>query len=272
MANTASLRLSDAIINSPDWPKQGSTMLPAIINQALDNTVKSRIMKKVLLATMIALKCVSFVSCSSDNDDSEPFSMNEKAITMQKGDKYTINYTGNASWSSDDNFVASVSDGEVTANHVGETTIYAVSGGGKGQCDVTVKGLYNYFREPLCKLNATPDDVMRYENRSLDTKNSDRTMLMYYPAQNEDIDVVAYKFKNEKLVNAFVAMTMNGNSVQALQMMNNFMCERYIGTVSIQGYAYINATSTDAASKLVFVSNSIQGYEGITAALYTPLK
>lgn len=228
-------------------------------------------MKKVLLAAVFALAGVSFFSCSSSNDD-EPFTMNERAITIQKGDKYTITHTGNASWSSEDNFVASVNNGEVTANHVGETAIYAISGGTKSQCDVTVRGSYNYFREPLCKLNATPEDVMKYETRSLDTKKSDRTTLIYYPAMNEDVDVIAYTFKNGKLESAFVAMTMHGNASQALQMMNNFMNERYIGGISNKGYVYINAKSLDSASKQVFVSNTISGYEGITAALYTPLK
>lgn len=229
-------------------------------------------MKKVLLATAVALAGASFFSCSSSSSEDEPFSMNERAITLQNGDKYTITHTGKASWSSEDNFVASVNDGEVTANHVGETAIYAMSGGSKSQCNVTVRGSYNYFREPLCKLNATPEDVMRYETRSLDTKKSDRTMLLYYPAMNEDIDVVAYTFKNDKLESAFVSMTMHGNASQALQMMNNFMGERYLGGIASQGYVYINAKSMDEASKQVFVSNTISGYEGITAALYTPLK
>lgn len=229
-------------------------------------------MKKVLLAAVFALAGVSFFSCSSSNDD-EPFSMNERAITMQKGDKYTITHTGKASWSSDDDFVASVNDGEVTANHVGETAIYAMSGGYKSQCDVTVRGLYNYFREPLCKLNATPEDVMRYEKRSLDTKKSDRTTLIYYPAMNEDIDVVAYTFKNDKLESAFVSMTMHGNATQALQMMTNFMSERYFGDgISSAGYVYMNATTTESASKFVYVTNKTPGYEGITAALYIPRK
>lgn len=229
-------------------------------------------MKKVLLAAVFALAGVSFFSCSSSSSDDEPFSMNERAITIQKGDKYTITHTGKASWSSEDTFVASVNDGEVTANHVGETAIYAISGGSKSQCNVTVRGLYNYFREPLCKMNATPEDVMRYETRSLDTKRSDRTMLFYYPAMNEDIDVVVYSFKKDKLESAFVAMTMHGNASQALQMMNRFMSERYLGGIASQGYVYINAKSVDEASKQVFVSNTISGYEGITAALYTPLK
>ena len=229
-------------------------------------------MKKVLLAAVFALVGGSFFSCSSSNDD-EPFSMNERAITMQKGDKYTINHTGKASWSSDDDFVASVNDGKVTANHVGETSIYAMSGGSKIQCDVTVRGLYNYFREPLCKLNSTPEDVMRYEKRSLDTKKSDRTTLIYYPEMNEDIDVVAYTFKNDKLESAFVSMTMHGNDTQALQMMTNFMSERYFGDgISSAGYVYMNATTTESASKFVYVTNTTPGYEGITAALYIPRK
>lgn len=228
-------------------------------------------MKKVLLAAVFALAGVSFFSCSSSNDD-EPFTMNERAITIQKGDKYTITHTGKASWSSDDDFVASVNDGEVTANHVGETAIYAMSGGSKSQCDVTVRGSYNYFREPLCKLNATPEDVMRYETRSLDTKSSDRTLLIYYPAMNEDVDVVAYSFKDDKLKSAFVSMTMHGNSSQALQMMNRFMSERYIGGITSQGYIYLNAPSKESASKQVFVSNTVPDYEGVTVALYTPLR
>lgn len=230
-------------------------------------------MKKVLLAAVVALAGASFFSCSSSSSDDEPFSMNERAITLQKGDKYTITHTGKASWSSEDDFVASVNDGEVTANHVGETAIYAMSGGSKSQCDVTVRGSYNYFREPLCKLNATPEDVMRYETRSLDTKKSDRKMLFYYPAMNEDIDVVVYTFKNDKLESAFVSMTMHGNASQALQMMNNFMSERYFGDgISSIGYVYMNAATTESASKFVYVTNTTPGYEGITAALYIPRK
>ncbi len=228
-------------------------------------------MKKILFAAIAVFAGVSAVSCSGSDDDA-PFSMNETAITMQKGDKYMLTYTGSASWASEDEFVASVSNGEVTANHVGETTVCATSGGNTAKCSVEVKGAYNYFREPMCKLDATPDDVMRYERRSLDTRKSDRTMLVYYPAQNEKIDVVAYSFKNEKLVSAFVGMTMNGNSSQALKMMNDFMAERYIGGVVSQGYVYYNAVTKSDASKQIFISNSIPDYEGITTALYTPLK
>ena len=181
------------------------------------------------MAAVFALAGVSFFSCSSSSSDDEPFSMNGRAITLQKGDKYTITHTGKASWSSEDTFVASVNDGEVTANHVGETAIYAMFGGAESKCDVTVRGLYDYFREPLCKLNATPEDVMRYETRSLDAKRSGRTMLFCYPAMNEDIDVAVYSFRNDKPESAFVSMTMHGNATQALQMMTNFMSERYFG-------------------------------------------
>ena len=93
-------------------------------------------MKKILFIAMVLLAGVSFTSCSS-SDDEELFTMNERAITIQKGDKYTITHTGKASWSSEDVFVASVNEGEVTANHVGETAIYAMSGGVKSQCSVT---------------------------------------------------------------------------------------------------------------------------------------
>ena len=114
---------------------------------------------------------------------------------------------------------------------------------------------------------------MRYEKRSLDTKKSERTTLIYYPEMNEDIDVVAYTFKNDKLESAFVSMTMHGNDTQALQMMTNFMSERYFGDgISSAGYVYMNATTTESASKFVYVTNTTPGYEGITAALYIPRK
>ena len=95
-------------------------------------------MKKVLLAAVFALAGVSFFSCSSSSSDDELFSMNERAITLQKGDNYTITHTGKASWSSEDTFVASVNDGDVTANHVGETAIYAMSGGSKSQIRIII--------------------------------------------------------------------------------------------------------------------------------------
>ncbi len=229
-------------------------------------------MKKVLLTAMIVIAGVSLNSCSSSNDN-ESFNMNERAITMQRGDKYTITHTGNASWVSESNFIASVdNDGTVTANRVGETCIYAMSNGNKYSCEVTVNGAYNYFREPLCKVGATPEDVMKYEKRSLDTKKSDRTLLIYYPAQNESANVVSYTFKNDKLENAFVTISMNGNSVQALEMGINFISERYYGGKASNGYVFYDANTKNEASKQVFVSNAIPGYEGVTAILYTPLK
>ncbi len=227
-------------------------------------------MKKVLIAATAAFVGLSLVSCSSGDD--EAFSISEKAITIQKGDKYTITHTGKASWDSEDEFVASVSDGVISGNHVGETMVYAMANGNKHNCNVSIKGTYNYFREPMCKMKMSQDDVKKYESRSLDTKRSTSTMLIYYPAQNEDIDVVVYTFENNELKNALVAMAMHGDSSKALQMMNAFMSERYVGVVANQGYTYINANNLENASKQIFVTNTISGYEGITAALYTPLK
>lgn len=90
-------------------------------------------MKKILLATMIAVvfSSVTFSSCSNDDDDDvRSLVFLEDPHTTIVGRVSKLSYSGNAtSWSSSNDFIASVKDeGIVTANHVGKCEVIALSG------------------------------------------------------------------------------------------------------------------------------------------------
>lgn len=102
----------------------------------------------LFLSVMIA--SMALVSCGSDDED-EP---NYPDITLTAGDSYKIP-GNNTDWTSDNELIASVTRGVVTAWLVGETTIR----NGTKSFKVTVTGKYHFFREPLLKWGASKQDV-----------------------------------------------------------------------------------------------------------------
>lgn len=77
----------------------------------------------LFLASMLILFSLS--SCSKD--DESTITISPKEVTMKVDENKQLQTTGDIQkWSSEDNFIASVSStGSVTTNHVGETTIMA---------------------------------------------------------------------------------------------------------------------------------------------------
>ena len=98
----------------------------------------------------VIIASMALVSCGSDDED-EP---NYPDITLTAGDSYKIP-GNNTDWTSDNELIASVIRGVVTARLVGETTIR----NGSKSFKVTVTGKYNFFREPFLKWGASKQTV-----------------------------------------------------------------------------------------------------------------
>jgi hypothetical protein len=147
-------------------------------------------MKRKLIFNLIALFVLSttLVSCGKDDDGEDNFTVDKQSITLVHDGTETIIATKTATWTSDNEFVASVdNNGVVTGNHIGEATITAISSGQSKTVKVTVKPKYNTITEPIMdfdlskseiksKISGTPDTEEDYK---LNYKISKSELLMY---------------------------------------------------------------------------------------------
>lgn len=182
-----------------------------------------------------------FVGCS-DNDDNLSLDRNE--VSMYVGDEIIIKASygsENVSWKSDNDFIASVSDGLVKANKVGETNIIA-SADNDAYCKVTVLPKYNLYEEPYMEWGVTKDYIReKYGKPYFESKDA-----MTYKE-----NFMGYMFKDGKLVSASVMISLNKAEELGL-----FIKERYypfkVSGGSVIGF--INANSTKDATVLGSIS------------------
>ena len=96
------------------------------INISINNLSFMRVKPCNYLWLIAICVIIPFLSACSDDDDKI---IGEKSIILNVGDTYKVKASGSASYAVQHQFVASVNlQGEVTANHVGET-VMAVSVG-----------------------------------------------------------------------------------------------------------------------------------------------
>lgn len=118
-------------------------------------------MKKItwLLAAAALPMAIALTACG-DDDPTEIY-LNTNSAAVNYGATTTLTATEkNCSWSSDNDFVASVDqNGKVTANHVGEAVITAAKNGVSATCKVTVLGTNTNFLLPVLDWGATVAQV-----------------------------------------------------------------------------------------------------------------
>lgn len=187
-------------------------------------------MKKLLIIFSLALAALAFVSCGSDKDD-EPNYPNK---TMMAGDTYTIPGK-KATWTSDNQLIASVSGNTVTAERVGETTIRS----GSNSFRVTVNGKYNTYREPCLQWGASKSTVKNFMSGY--TMDSDQNNFLIYYGKSP-VTFIVYSFKNSSLILSSLVIPIGAVSMNELIA---FMAERYIYVTQDEANNYFGFISTD---------------------------
>ncbi len=223
-------------------------------------------MQKEIFYLAVMLSVCMFSSCSC-NDDA-PISLSEKEVTLKVDATLQLKATEEVSkWSSENNFIASVSEsGMVTANHVGETRIMAQGANGSAFCNVTIKPQYTYYIEPLCKEGVTKEDVKRCETRKLHTESADG---LFYDGENSAVSAVAYKFDTNGKLNFVMLMLPHHYSTTLASQLINFLLERYIPVADFDGiYSFINANKLNLANKIVYMEVSPKGYNEYICITY----
>ncbi len=161
-----------------------------------------RIISGILLLSLVAGICLMGAGCSKDDTtDGTKYTvkLDQTSCTMVEDQKMKLTATvmpeGAVTWSTSDNTVVSVSNGELLAKKVGTATVTATVGETSASCQVTVTAGTNSFRY------LEPDTVLVVEKGgagvevrfSLYTVNPDGTKT------KDDNAEITYEIENTKI-------------------------------------------------------------------------
>ncbi|MBQ3618164.1 MAG: Ig-like domain-containing protein [Bacteroidales bacterium] len=144
---------------------------------------------KTLLFYLLFCIVIGGTGCSSHK-------LSHKELTLNAGDTITITANAQVTWSSSNDFVATVNaDGKVTANHVGETDILAVVDNNSVPCHVSVLAKYEKeFQEPIHDFKLNKEDIKAMSKGTVKKENNE--MLLYY-MDEKGYEEVLFFFDNE---------------------------------------------------------------------------
>lgn len=184
-------------------------------------------MKKVIsILLSLSAMIISFYSCSKDDNEQKP-SLDRTEVTLYVEESISLNYSGeNCVWSSDNPLIASVEDGFVTANFVGETVIRA----NEASCKVTVAPRYTKYHEPYLIWNTEKAKVKQYM-RNYEEINIDNNDQLAYLGKGTVL-MYLYLFENDKLAaSSFTTDISDGD------YLIDYLFERFI-SVSNEGTTF----------------------------------
>lgn len=217
----------------------------------------------------VVFSSVAFSSCSSDDDGDSSFGFLKDTFTTIVGGSGKVSFNGSASsWSSSNDFVASVSsEGIITANHVGTCEIIASSGRQSAKCTINVEPIYTTYTDPLVKWGASKSDVKAYEKRTL---VQEQTNTLTYKIDKGAVKGLQYNFENGKLSSVMVLIDHEYNTSIATEMAE-FLKERYrVISVSASESYFSDGNDKSSSSTLVIVQIDPSGYRGTMLVYYLP--
>ena len=213
-------------------------------------------MKKFLF---LSLATLLMVGCSKDDD--VKLSLSTNSVSLYSEDTEKVTASENVTWSSDDEFVATIDkSGTITGEHVGKTMIIAAGDNGEGKCAVEVKAKYNTYADPVFEFGVSKSTIKSKEKRTLDTEKEES--LLFKP-EKSTIGGVGYLFENGKM-NAIAINVKTSSAMEATK----FLIERYLvvgaGTGNVVG-AMINNLPDKATMGITMSVES-----GYVLVLYMP--
>ncbi len=165
----------------------------------------------------IAVMLLFIISCSKDDDGGAASGLNRTDITLYASEEFKLTYSGGSCvWSSDNDLIAKVENGVVTAKHVGTTLIHA----NNSTCQVTVIPRYMTYTEPCLLWGASKSKVINF--MASYTLRGEETNSLVYEGKGK-VRAYAYIFENGGLKASGLFITLL-NSVD----LADFLLERYV--------------------------------------------
>jgi hypothetical protein len=174
-------------------------------------------MKKILGLILLCVTMAGATSCTQENDNAEKVLLSKTSYTMYSDATTTIEGSGltNATWSSDNEFVAVANGNTISSDKVGSTNLYC-----NGQkISVTVKPSYSLYTEPDMSWGSSKSSIIaKYGTPSIDNGNT-----IIYKTNNSNVPLVAYMFDQRGLYSSGVGVSLN-----AAYRLVDFLIERYV--------------------------------------------
>ena len=172
-------------------------------------------MKRLILLAVAA--AITMLSCSKNEDNS--VSLSKMSYTLYhsqteniQGENVTV-----LVWDSDNEFVATVSNGVIKGQFVGKTTVRESSR--RPSFNVEVKPKYNLYTEPDMDWGAS---ISTIRSRYGTPYSSDSNTLLY-KSTNSNVPYYMYYFENGKLKYSSAIVKLSASSVLV-----DFLTERYL--------------------------------------------
>lgn len=214
-----------------------------------------RTFKYLSLMLLFAVMSLSFAACSDDEDDAKKLSQNE--LSLIAGQSAKLIYNGDCTWESDEPLIAEVdNNGNVTANRVGETTIWA----NDESCKVKVSPKYNTYMEPCIDWGASESEVTNFMNGYENLGKDDNT-LGFGDLDNEIIYM--YMFEN----NSLTASAIGANLISKGEEITDFLLERYV-VIDVDESNY--TAYMISIDKKIAVAVSFNASNGLMMVIYMP--
>lgn len=235
--------------------------------------MKSDIFKSTAVMVITFIVAISFTSCSKD--DPIVLSNPSATIILHRNDEQAVSLKSgdNISWSSNNEFVATVEDGKVTGKHVGSTTIVAQNDESRIEVPVTVTPAYFLYDDPIIEFGLTKKTLLARETHELISEVTDSTDLLYNYSKGEYAFLTGYDLDDsEKLIHTIVLGNKKDEGAfnnDELKEIAYYFAERfaYIGDDE-DGYGiFINDTNLSKVTMGVHLGIS---KKGSLQAIYAP--
>lgn len=178
---------------------------------------------------MVVATSVALVGCSKDDGGADAGRLTKSSYVMYQDDTCDIEgeNISKVEWDSENEFVATVENGIITGQFVGETTVK--SGAGNLSFSVVVKPQYHIYDEPYMEWGASKAAV----RAKLGAPYSEDTGNLVYRTTNSNAPLVIYLFENDRLVSCGVAC-----SKSTAYTLSYFLVERYVPVrVDVDNYS-----------------------------------
>ncbi len=172
-------------------------------------------MKKLFLLAVVS----AFVMASCSKNEEKDVSLLKKSYTLYHSQTESVQGENviDLDWYSENEFVATVSDGVIEGQFVGETNVndpaYGLS------FSVEVKPKYNLYDEPNMDWGAS---ITTIKNRYGTPYYSDSEMLLY-KSSNNSVPYYMYYFENGRLKYSYALVKLSASSALV-----DFLTERYL--------------------------------------------
>lgn len=171
---------------------------------------------------VLASMSVGLVACGGDDDEPD-FVVTPSSVSLYYDGTQQLTAEGATSWTSRDEFIASVDqNGLVNARHIGTTQIVVNNGRKTATCEVLIKPKYLLFNDPLLLWGSSKASIQSSESHSIIQELNNDKYLAYDYTLGTTACIMIYMFENGSL-KAVMAMLNKSSYTDA----GYYLLERY---------------------------------------------